>query len=271
MIIIICFALAWAPLNLLFAQKISFLTIKGGVISAFNQNYTIALEWKPRPNLCFELSSGFHHYNRIPEGAINGLYKHEYALRRMFSSEWGAVNPQNDTGWEYFGTGRPIPSTVQGGLTPLFTWRMSLGFRMDYPTRLKHVNFFFQPSISMALHRKLEATDPSPILKKETNDEWSIIEPEQTRVFIQTKYFFQQQKILIKNTWFPGPAAILGWSWHAPKGFVIEARGNIGVNFGKVAQAEKGYLTELAPLYGQIDLMVGYCFGGKTLGGKATL
>ena len=243
------------------AQNRSSLTLKGGVAGALHSNYKMAIEWNHRGKYILELTGSQQRHNTLASDAFHGIVIQEYALRRTYQTQWGSSLPKNDSGWDYLGTGRPIPGSKSLVVTPLSTYRLTLGLRRYYSPPKRGFNGFIAPAMSAAMHQTYEVGKAQETVVKKSED-WRIgSESSDTRVYVETNYYTQTQHTENKQYWFFGPASQFGLSWHSKLGFMVETRLNVGLNFGGDRLLDSETVKELRFFYGQFDVMVGYRFG----------
>jgi hypothetical protein len=248
------------------AQKMSSVAIKTSLSGAFKPNYKLALEWKPGYRSSIECSVGYQRYNTLASDAFNGIQITEYAKRRSFYTQHGDNQPLGDSGWDYFGDGRPNNNPEEAALVPLSTLRLNIGYRRFYQMRKKGMQIFVQPAFSAVMFDAYEISQEQVTMVKKTEETWLVsAQSIEKQTVIQTQYFEQSQRMERKRSWYGGPAALIGWGLQFPKGFLVEARCNVGINLGTTYKDDLKTIQELAPLYGQLEIMVGYRLGNAML------
>jgi len=246
------------------AQKMSSVAIKASLSGVFKPRYKMALEWKPGYRSSLEFSVGYQRYNTLASDAFNGIQITEYALRRSFSTLHNQL--LNDSGWDYFGDGRANENPQEAALVPLSTLRLTLGYRRFYQMRKRGMQIFVQPAVSAVMFDAYEIAPQKLTMVKKTEETWQISsESIEKQAVIQSQYFEQSQRMEQKRSWYGGPAALIGWGWQFPKGFLVEARCNVGINLGTTYKDDLKTVQELSPLYGQLEIMVGYRLGKRLL------
>ncbi len=257
-VVIVAFCAAML-LNNIAAQNSPSLTIKGSTFGFFQPKYRLALEWKQRENLIFELTGSYNHYNHLAADAFVGSITKEYALRRIYNTNWNGNSTYYDSGWQYLGEGRPIENPAEPKVTNLSTFRINIGFRKSNYLVSKRLKYFFQPSVALAVHKTYFVGTPDKQILQKDYGVWQIGESNNgTHQAMQTVYYTQSQESYLKQYWLAGPAFQFGLSWNIVKGLSVEPRFNIAINFGEKYLPESNGIYELGFMYGQLDFLVCY-------------
>ncbi|MBC7775722.1 MAG: hypothetical protein H7246_09820 [Phycisphaerae bacterium] len=241
------------------AQNLHRLVVKADMAEAAKKQLGAALEWRFNAKNSLELQLGFRRHNELPTDVFNGDWTADYAKRRGYISSAASPPPANDAGWEYLGTGRPLPD-AHSSIIPLSTRYARVAYGMSYQNRPQGLRIILLPGISFSNHRYFEQYDQ--FAKKSGKFEsWQIgSNPNQGQYVEQTFFYTQTRQMREINWWVLGATHSFGFAWQAKPGFYLEARITAGVNFGDAPYSKQDLPNIMANYYGQMAFFLGWAF-----------
>ncbi|MBL7826006.1 MAG: hypothetical protein JNJ57_05205 [Saprospiraceae bacterium] len=246
------------------AQKFLPFSVKADALG-FSSNlkkFNAALEWRKNGRTAFELSFSHEERGSIPDWGFNGDWESEFAMRRTYEIQWGSTSPYNDSGWEYFGTGRPLPEQETNGLS-LSVSKLQLGLRQYYPAGWKGCQWFVQPGLMGSLYKDFRVISDETLVYDDITESWRIgAFSAETQVVAQTKYFFQERKMRLEKYVLFGPTLSIGMAIQVFNCIRIEPLVQVGFNIGNLPDEDYPELREQIKVYeGRFKINIGYAFG----------
>lgn len=241
------------------AQNMRQIIVKGNLVEATNKQIGVALEWRLCKKNSIEFQYGFQRHNDLPPNVFNGDWTANYVKQRNYIISLSTSAPIQEDGWDYFGTGRPLPAS-SSPILALSTFYARIGYGMSFQKRPRGPRLLLLPGISLSRHRFFEINDR--VSNNETIFESWQIGPSQNQQQLveQTAYFTQTRQMREKSKWIGGATYALGLAWQSKFGLSFEARFTAGVNFGDAPYAQQGQPNILSNYYGQGTLFIGWAF-----------
>ncbi|MFN0216470.1 MAG: hypothetical protein ACKVT2_19595 [Saprospiraceae bacterium] len=241
------------------AQNLKRIVVKADMLEATKKHLNAAIEWRFAPKNSIEIQLGFRRHNNLPANVFNGDWTANYAKQRAYIISLTSSPPVGDFGWEYLGTGRPLPD-APSPITSLSTLYTRVAYGMSFQTKPRGLRVILLPGISLFRHRYFEVTDK--ITQNETIfQSWQIgSAPNQEQLVEQTSFYTQTRKMREQNWWAAGANYSFGFAWQAKSGLYLETRLMAGVNIGDGPYEKEALPAMLRNFYGQASFFAGWAF-----------
>jgi hypothetical protein len=241
------------------AQSLQQVVVKADMHEAAKSHLSAALEYRFDSKNSVEIQLGFRQHNSLPPDVFNGDWTSDYAERRDYIISLTSPPPNDVSGWEYLGTGRPLPKEPLS-IIPLSTYNTRVNYGMSFQKSPRGFRLILLPGISVSRHRYFEVNDK--LNKNETIlTSWQIgAIPNQAQLVEQTSYYTQTRQMREQIWWVAGATYAFGFAWQAKCGVYLEARVTTGVNFGNAPYSGQDLPTILSNFYGQGAFFVGWAF-----------
>ncbi len=241
------------------AQNLRRGVVKADVVAAAKKQWGAGLEWRLNAKNSLDIQVGFQRHNELPSDVFNGDWTTDYAKRRDYVVSSTSQTPANDFGWEYLGTGRPLPDAASSMIS-LSNSYVRLSYGISYQTNPRGLRIILLPGISFSNHRYFDLSEQINKTRS-TFERWQIgSAPYPAQLVEQTTFYTQTRQMREKNWWVGGVTQAFGFAWQAKPGFFLEARWTVGINFGDAPYPKEDVPPIMTNFFGQGAFFVGWAF-----------
>lgn len=241
------------------AQSNRSVVFKVDAVEALKKQLAVGIEWRTSAKGGLELQLGFQRHGQIPVGVFNGDWTTEYVERRTYILLASANSETAASGWEYLGSGRPLPGAPPA-INPISTLYTRLGYAISFQNKPHGLRFILIPGFSLLRSRYFEVKDKT--VKGETaTQSWQLgATLNEQQLVEQTISYTQLREMRERNKWIGGGTYAFGLAWQAKSGISLEARITVGANFGEGIYVSEKPSPLLGNFYGQGAFFVGWAF-----------
>jgi hypothetical protein len=234
--------------------------VKMDALEASQKHLLTGFEWRLNNTGSLELQFGYRGPTPQAEYLFNGDWTTQYAKRRSYIVQQNSSVLKDDTGWQYLGTGRPLPASVGTALYQYSTLYGRLGFVKSFQEKPRGIRLLFVPGITFAKHRYYEISEQI-VQENVTDMSWRLgALPYESQMVEKTEYYTETRKMREHHHATLGASYAFGFAWQTKFGLYLEARATIGVNFSKPPYEVVNPPEILKNFYGQAAFMAGWAF-----------
>ena len=241
-------------------QEAKTFSLKLQTLALLRNGVELVSEWQNNPKSSWELSFRYNYSGSAPQGVFNGTWSNQYVERRTYMVDESTMNLYNDSGVQFLGDGRPMP-TISSPLLSFMSGRVSVAYKQYRRLGVKNLEGYLQPAFSVAVAEVFEVVRNDTRFD-ESLETWRLGESNtSTQMAIrETRYYYQNRETLYRRNWVAGVSYHVGLKYRFARHFILEARAGGGFNLGGMPELDKKLPYDLRHYYGNGQLLVGYIF-----------